>query len=302
MYNNRIQRLTGTGSFLNKWGAFGGQAGQFNRPRAAAIDDDGFIYVSDWGNHRIQKFTKTGGFIAQWGGEGSGDGQFNSPAGIDVDGNGTVFVADWGNARVQAFDNDGTFLFKFGTPGSGPGQLNGPLDVRVDRYNNVLYVADANNDRIQKFSINGVFLLKWGTIGSSDGQFNWPNGVAVDANGSTVVVCDSANHRIQVFSYGPTGIGARLTGNIVLRCYPNPFTSAANITFTLSTGAKARVSVYDVHGRLVAELANRQLPAGPNEVPWSIARDHDDKVPSGVYFVRVDAGSLSGAGRIVLLR
>src|SRR3972149_1227097 len=89
--------------FVNKWGSAGSGDGQFNTPRAIAVDSSGNVYVVDSGNHRIQKFTSEGVFLTKWGSAGSGDGQFNYAFGVAVDSSGKVYVADWDNHRIQKF-------------------------------------------------------------------------------------------------------------------------------------------------------------------------------------------------------
>ena len=42
----------------------GHKPGELNDPRGIAIDQDGMVYVSDYGNHRIQKFTSEGDVMA----------------------------------------------------------------------------------------------------------------------------------------------------------------------------------------------------------------------------------------------
>ena len=54
---------------VSEWGTFGVvEPGQFSYPQFIAVsDDDGSIYVSDFGNKRIQKFSSNGEYIADWG-------------------------------------------------------------------------------------------------------------------------------------------------------------------------------------------------------------------------------------------
>ena len=53
---------TRTYSFSLTWGSFGAEEGQFNQPYDVAVDDDGYVYVTDTYNNRVEKFTGDGKF------------------------------------------------------------------------------------------------------------------------------------------------------------------------------------------------------------------------------------------------
>jgi flagellar hook assembly protein FlgD len=63
-----------------------------------------------------------------------------------------------------------------------------------------------------------------------------------------------------------------------------------------------RLTVYDVSGRRVARPADRSFGAGRHEVEWPGADDRGRELPSGVYFVRMEAGTSEQTRRLVLLR
>ncbi|MGA1842481.1 MAG: 6-bladed beta-propeller [bacterium] len=213
--NNRIQKFTPDGTFLMKWGGLwhpilGGDGhGLFNSPYGIAVDVNGKVYVSDYGNHRIQVFDSNGTFINTWGSKGDADGQFYFPFSIAVDNtNGDIYVADGGNHRIQVFSSDGTFLRKWGglwNPGStddSQGKFYYPYGVAPDGSGNV-FVADTYNHRIQKFTSGGDFIMTWGSYGSDNGQFKYVYGVTVDGNGK-LYVSDRTNSRIQIFALDGT--------------------------------------------------------------------------------------------------
>lgn len=54
--NNRIQRFNSEGNFLSEFGQFGSENGSFNSPWGIAVDNQGFVYISDSKNGRLQKF------------------------------------------------------------------------------------------------------------------------------------------------------------------------------------------------------------------------------------------------------
>lgn len=71
---------------------------------------------------------------------------------------------------------------------------------------------------------------------------------------------------------------------------PNPFNPQATIIFFTDQPQRVRGSVYDLRGRLVAELTDQQFPAGEHSVEWQGRDVAGRAVPSGEYFFRVDIG------------
>jgi flagellar hook assembly protein FlgD len=62
------------------------------------------------------------------------------------------------------------------------------------------------------------------------------------------------------------------------------------------------LGIYNLDGRLVQTLVNKQKSAGEQRVTWD-GHDFDgNKVASGVYFVRLKAGGQVVTKKIVLLK
>ncbi len=85
--------------------------------------------------------------------------------------------------------------------------------------------------------------------------------------------------------------------------HPNPFHTSATMEFSLASTSHATLEVFDVRGRLVAKLIDKNVPAGDHTAVWG-GRDVDGRAqPSGVYFCRLTVGGeLAGTQRIVLVK
>lgn len=78
---------------------------------------------------------------------------------------------------------------------------------------------------------------------------------------------------------------------------PNPFNPVTRLTYSVPRSEHVSLAVYDVTGRLVARLVDGVVEPGEHTVEWSAAG-----VASGVYFGRLQAGSVEKAKRLVLLK
>jgi len=128
--------------------------GEFNFPVAAAFDQEGFLYVSDYLNFRIQVFDAAGDLDLIFGAAGDRPGDLNRPRGLAADSaSGVLYEVDGAFQLVQMFNLDGELLMWFGEPGQGPGQFSLPSGIAVR--DDLLVVADTLNHRIQLFRFLG---------------------------------------------------------------------------------------------------------------------------------------------------
>jgi hypothetical protein len=80
---------------------------------------------------------------------------------------------------------------------------------------------------------------------------------------------------------------------------PNPAYGWTRFQFELPSDSHVRLRIVDVTGRVVATLIDRSLPAGASQSTW---RPLHDALPSGVYFLHLDAGSRSEARKLIWIR
>lgn len=260
-------------AFVQKWGSYGPNNGQFSVITGVAADGNGNVYATDSAHDRVQKFTSAGVFVTAWGSYGTAPGQFKFPTGIALDAAGNVYVLDSYNYRVQKFTPAGAFVATWGSYGTADGQFKMPRGLAVDPSGNV-FVSDAMSHRVQKFTSAGAFVSKWGGYGSGDGQFKFPRGVAADASGF-VYVADFTNDRVQKFDghgafvgkWGQHGTGAGQ--------FDKPYAVAVDAdgdVFVTDT-YNDRTQKFTHYGAFLSEWGTQGNGNGQFHEPYGIASD-----------------------------
>ena len=84
--------------------------------------------------------------------------------------------------------------------------------------------------------------------------------------------------------------------------FPNPFNHATHIGFTLQQSAIVSMQVFNIHGQLVATLAEGTRPAGTYQTAWDGRDAQGQAVSSGAYIVRLDAGGQQATHKMMLIQ
>ena len=143
---------------------------QLTTPLAVAVDSQGNLYISDYGNNLIREVFASNGTIATIAGTStpgfSGDGgpaasaQFSVAHSLAVDAAGNLYIADGPNARIRVVSPAGiisTFAGNgtYGYAGDGGPAVNAalyfPVGIAVDSAGNV-FIADTGNWTVRKVS------------------------------------------------------------------------------------------------------------------------------------------------------
>jgi len=79
-------------------------SGQFLTAIGMAIDDEGYVYVTNKGNRKIEKFDSDGSFVKSFPFRGLN--YVFSPTGIEIDPNGIIYVVNSDNGRILFLEQD----------------------------------------------------------------------------------------------------------------------------------------------------------------------------------------------------
>jgi hypothetical protein len=268
-------------------------------------------------------------------------GPFGGKADIDVGARATPTAVDWNDdgmkdlaigaydGRIHLFLNTGsdtlpdfqseTFAQDFGTDLEVPSDRSSPHVADLD--------GDGEKDLLTG-NTNGEILVypNTGTDASPSFTGYW----RVYAGGVPIDLPDAARSRPFVCDWDDDGLDDILAGGAdgLVRLYlglgpwvgvqgdtdrggwaprllparPNPFALTTSISFELRARARVEISVYDIAGRHVSRLTDREFGAGKHEVAWHGRRDSGDRLPAGVYLVRMATRAGSELRKIVLVR
>ncbi len=204
-------------------------AAQLRLPSGVATDEEGNIYIADFGNNRVRKVDPSGIITTVAGtGEGgyAGDGgpgasaQLSRPFALALDEAGALYISDFGNGRVRRLGPDGNITTVAGgdaatqpaAEGHAPEPALGPVTGLAFDENGNLLLADQFRFRIRRLEADGTLTTVAGSGSSSQpgeggpataASLSYPSGVATDGAGN-IYVADQDGNRIRKIS--PDGI------------------------------------------------------------------------------------------------
>jgi len=197
-------------------------AAKLDSPVSVATDNNGNLYISDFGNNVIRKVDDTGAI--------------------------TTYAGN--HALLPGFGGD-----------HGPAtaaRLNYAQGIATDYYGN-LYIADADNNVIRKVDTTGVITTAIGNgtagFGGDLGYVNGANlfnpyGITVDYHGN-IYIADANNERVRETYYASEGVTNTTQNAAVIGAHPNPFTGLVNVS---GLAKSDKVAVYDVVGKQASDI------------------------------------------------
>ena len=84
--------------------------------------------------------------------------------------------------------------------------------------------------------------------------------------------------------------------------YPNPFNLSSQIKVISKMNSKIKVNVYDILGKEVRTLLDKEFPAGEYTIEWDGKDSNGNILNSGVYFIKMKANGFQKTIKTVLLK
>jgi hypothetical protein len=247
-----------------------------------------------------------------------GGGPLSEPAGYDV------FLAklDAAGSHVwsKSFGDAGSqFGLDVAVDASGNAVVTGQFSGSVDFGGGLLPSTGLEDIFVARFDAGGNHL--WSQHYGAAFEQSVGSAVAVHASGNAVVtgivngevdfgggpMTSAGDQDIFVLQLTPdisTGVGAEETprASYLMQNTPNPFGAGTTISFDLPREADVSLRVYDASGRLVRVLVDGHRGPGLQTADWNGEDESRRRVPSGVYFCRLETGSEIFTRKLVVLR
>lgn len=191
----------------------------------------------------------------------------------------------WGSTATSIADN-GTVVGYSGNP-----FFSFPAAMIWNAHIGLMSLADYVAE--QGVDTNGYYLYNASSI-SADGKTI--AGTALDPTFTWFVP-----YVIRLEPTTSVDTAATLTG-LTLSASPNPFGQSTILSFATTQPEVVRMTVMDMSGRIVAQLADETFDAGQHLIGWDGTDRGGRAVSSGTYFVRVQSASGSTTQKVSIVR
>jgi len=249
------------------------------------VDKQGNIYFCDrtMRVRRVGKDNKVTTVAGQLFGKGFGGdggpatGAMLYPHSLSVDGTGAIFIASDAHNRIRRVDRGGIINTVVGTGRHGyngeyipalQANLGRPMGIFIDRKGN-LFLAEPDIARVRR--VTGIAV----------GPFS---------------VEPSANLVLTTWGRTKTAL---------YQNYPNPFNPETWIPYRLAKSADVTIHIHSVTGQLVRRLKIGRQDSGEymsksKAAHWDGRNDVGERIASGVYFYRIQAGDFTATRKLAV--
>ena len=134
-------------------------------------------------------------------------------------------------------------------------------------------------------------------------SFSSPTGIQMLALAATLDSYNSGSLNTTACSGSPTSITRsnpvseidRSTLSYSFSVYPNPSNGSANISLSLPGSGKVSLTIYDVTGKLIKTIANRELNEGVHTFNLDV-----NNFRAGIYLLRMQSGGISQTRKFIV--
>lgn len=177
-------------------------------------------------------------------------------------------------AAMKKDDGDGRLL--------GDGAYVKPIAVRAPHEGTVYAVVGSSSQTGGGPLNHPVMISSLNLLGSLALDID---GLVLD--GRFINTAGAVLDNFRIVKGGPSGTPLPTERPLAVHCAPNPFGSTTRISWTQPQSGRVEIRVFDVLGRLVAEVLDAVQPAGEHAVEWQGADARNRAAAPGTYLLVV---------------
>lgn len=157
-----------------------------------------------------------------------------------------------------------------------------------------------NNKGELKDSVDYLSYSTWPTIqNESGGTIELISPDLDNSQGESWVINDSyGTPGYKNLSIISTQVKNKKVGLNVFNCFPNPFKEYTTIEFSVKEKGWVSLDIYDLNGRKIQQLINRELDADTYYYDWN-APNNGNEIQNGIYIVRLQSAGYNSILKVV---
>jgi photosystem II stability/assembly factor-like uncharacterized protein len=221
-------------------------------------------------------------------------------------GNGWSRVLSVGGVRQMAADQKGKVFVTTNTHGLGMSLDNGEnwSFAQVGELTEAVTVGLEEDVFVSTSSFRSAF--SHGVFRSTDKGINWMpfdygltnrRVISLTVGNDGKVFAGTSGSGVFRISMSPEPEPEVAVRYLLFQNYPNPFNPTTQIVYQLPQASRVTLKVFDILGREVETLVDREQNAGRYEIAFNASR-----LASSTYFYRLDAGSFIQTKKMLLIR
>ena len=211
--------------------------------------------------------------------------------------NGLPVFESWARSSVSNLGTCARLLIQWPRFVLAPGLIMRTRNAVIDDLAQRIHTAEANTNGLGPEVVLNLKL----------GYEREPQGFVPVVRASFSHVLDTNGGQVE---YVPLAVNPNVgvpdsptaVARIQFRSFQDPAGGAEILEFYLPSQAAVRLSLIDVTGRDVAVLADGEYPAGWSQLRWDLRNRAGQKVPSGVYFAKLQGRMTGAILKIVVVR
>jgi hypothetical protein len=90
--------------------------------------------------------------------------------------------------------------------------------------------------------------------------------------------------------------------NRIYQNFPNPFTHATTIAYSVKSESRVEIAVFNVNGQRVRTLISEQTPPGRHFTSWDGTTEAGSNASPGVYFCRMTVADYRASRKMLFIR